>query len=82
MNPTLLPIDATAVHLDMATLDAASQTAAAAFVAAGSAANTVRSYRSALTYWTAWLQGRYGAALGEAPLPPPVAVQFVLDHLA
>lgn len=82
MNPTLVPIDATTVRLDMATLDAASQAAAAAFVAAGTAPNTVRSYRSALTYWTAWLQGRYGAALGEAPVPPPVAVQFVLDHLA
>jgi integrase len=42
----------------------------------------VRSYRSALTYWTAWLQGRYGHALGDTPLPVAVAVQFVLDHLA
>ena len=68
--------------LDVAALDGASQAAAAAFVAAGTAANTVRSYRSALTYWAAWLQGRYGAVFGEAPLPPAVAVQFVLDHLA
>lgn len=58
------------------------QEAAAAFIAAGIAANTVRSYRSALAYWSAWLQLRFGQALGDAPLPPAVAIQFVLDHLA
>jgi integrase len=58
------------------------QEAAAAFIAAGTAANTVRSYRSALAYWSAWLQLRYGQVLGDAPLPTTVAVQFVLDHLA
>lgn len=58
------------------------QVAAAAFLAAGTAANTVRSYRGALTYWSAWLQLRYGQALGDAPLPATVAIQFVLDHLA
>jgi hypothetical protein len=55
---------------------------AAAFIAAGTAANTVRSYRSALAYWSAWLQLRYGQALGDVPLPAAVAIQFVLDHLA
>jgi integrase len=58
------------------------QAAAAAFIAAGTAANTVRSYRSALAYWSAWLQLRYGQVLGDTPLPPAVAIQFVLDHLA
>jgi len=58
------------------------QEAAAAFIAAGTAANTVRSYRSALTYWSAWLQLRYGQVLGDAPLTATVPVQFVLDHLA
>ena len=82
MNHTLVLVEEAPVHLDLATLDAASQAAAATFVAAGTAANTVRSYRSALTYWTAWLQGRYGQALGDTPLSPAVAVQFVLDHLA
>lgn len=82
MNHTLFPLTDTAAPLDLATLDAASQAAAAAFVAAGTAANTVRSYRSALAYWAAWLQGRYGHTLGGAPLPPAVVVQFVLDHLA
>ncbi|MEO8647113.1 site-specific integrase [Pseudomonas sp.] len=68
--------------LDPHSLTINAQEAAAAFFAAGTAANTVRSYRSALTYWSAWLQLRYGRALGDAPLPTTVAVQFVLDHLA
>lgn len=42
----------------------------------------MRSYRSALAYWSAWLQLRYGQTLGSTPLPATVAVQFVLDHLA
>jgi integrase len=82
MNSTLVLIAEPVAPLDLATLDAASQAAAAAFVAAGTAPNTVRSYRSALAYWSGWLQGRFGAALGAAPLPAAVAVQFVLDHLA
>lgn len=82
MNGTLVPNAEPVAPLDLATLDAASQAAAAAFVAAGTAANTVRSYRSALTYWSAWLRGRYGAGLGEAPMQVAVVVQFVLDHLA
>lgn len=68
--------------LDPQSLALHAQEAAAAFIAAGTAANTVRSYRSALAYWSAWLQLRYGQALGDAPLPPAVAMQFVLDHLA
>ena len=68
--------------LDLHVLAENAQYAAAAFMAAGTATNTVRSYRSALTYWSAWLQLRYGHVLGDAPLPATVAVQFVLDHLA
>lgn len=63
-------------------LDAEARAAAAAFVAAGTAANTVRSYRSALAYWVGWLQLRYGFALESGPLTEMVAVQFILDHLA
>jgi integrase len=68
--------------LDPHVLALNAQEAAAAFIAAGTAANTVRSYRSALTYWSAWLQLRYDQALGDAPLLPAVAIQFVLDHLS
>lgn len=76
----LLLVDETPLDLHVLALNA--QEAAAAFIAAGTAANTVRSYRSALAYWAAWLQLRYGQALGDAPLPAAVAIQFVLDHLA
>lgn len=68
--------------LDPHSLAQNAQAAAAAFVAAGTAANTVRSYRSALAYWSAWLQLRYGQRLGDAAVPTAVAIQFVLDHLA
>lgn len=68
--------------LDLHVLAINAQEAAAAFLAAGTAANTVRSYRSALTYWSAWLQLRYDQVLGDAPLPIAVAIQFVVDHLA
>ncbi|MBP1124438.1 MULTISPECIES: site-specific integrase [Pseudomonas] len=73
-------VDETPLDLHFLTLNA--QEAAAAFIAAGTAANTVRSYRSALAYWSAWLQLRYGHALGDTHLPVEVAVQFVVDHLA
>jgi integrase len=68
--------------LDLHVLAENAQQAAAAFIAAGTAANTVRSYRSALAYWSGWLQLRYGQPLGDGPLPETVALQFVLDHLA
>ncbi|UNK49895.1 site-specific integrase [Lysobacter sp. S4-A87] len=68
--------------LDPARLDAAATEAVAAFVAAGTAAHTARSYASALRYWVAWCALRYGWALGKAPLPAPMAVQFAVDHLA
>ncbi|MNF70548.1 hypothetical protein D3C84_524600 [compost metagenome] len=41
----------------------------------------MRSYRSALTYWSTWLQQRYGPALGDAPLPTTVALLVLLNHL-
>ncbi len=73
-------VNETPLDLHFLTLNA--QEAAAAFIAAGTAANTVRSYRSALAYWSAWLKLRYGHALGDTHLPVEVAVQFVVDHLA
>jgi len=72
-------VDETPLDLHFLTLNA--QEAASAFIDAGTADNTVRSYRSALAYWSAWLHLRYGHVLGDAPLPAAVAVQFVVDHL-
>lgn len=75
-------VDVVSVRLTPDSLALSSQQAAAAFVLAGTAANTVRSYRTALAYWAAWLQLRYGQVLGDGPVPVPVALQFVLDHMA
>ncbi len=80
-HTTLLPLSDNAL-LATDRLDAEARAAAAAFVAAGTAANTLRSYRSALAYWAAWLQLRYGRSLEGGALPEAVAVQFILDHLA
>lgn len=82
MNNTLIPIPGDNALLAADRLDAEARAAAAAFVAAGSAANTVRSYRSALAYWAAWLQLRYSRHLEDGALPEAVAVQFIVDHLA
>ena len=69
-------------RLDPQALAQSAQDAVAAFIAAGTAPNTARSYRGALSYWSAWFQARYGQTLSHAPVPAAVAVQFVLDHLA
>ncbi len=55
--------------------------AAEEILVAGQAENTLRSYRSALRYWCAWAQARYGKPL-TLPVSIPVVVQFVVDHLA
>lgn len=53
-------VDETTLDLHFMTLNA--QESAAAFIAASTADNTLRSYRSALAYWSAWLQLGYGHA--------------------
>ncbi|AFK72713.1 phage integrase [Pseudomonas putida ND6] len=68
--------------LVLAELADSTRAAAEAFIAAGTAANTVCSYQRALTYWSAWLRLRYRRSLGDGALPPEVAVQFIVDHLA
>lgn len=50
-------------------------------LAEAASANTTRSYASALRYWAAWFQGRYGQALA-LPVPEAAVVQFVVDHVA
>jgi integrase len=61
----------------------AEQAAAAVreLVAEAASANTTRSYASALRYWAAWFQGRYGRGL-TLPVPQAAVVQFLVDHLA
>lgn len=43
-------------------------------------ANTTRSYASALRYWAAWFQGRYGQPI-ELPVSEIAVVQFIVDHV-
>lgn len=45
----------------------------------GEAANTRRSYQSAMRYWTGWLQLRLGQGW-HLPLPVEVVLQFIADH--
>lgn len=59
----------------------AARRAAEEILVAGQAENTVRSYRSALRYWCAWAQVRYGQALA-LPVAVPTVLQFLVDHLA
>ena len=78
MNNTSISTSSDCGLLAVHHLNAEARSAAAAFVAAGTAANTVRSYRSALAYWAGWLQLRYGYTLEAGPLADTVAVQFIL----
>lgn len=50
-------------------------------LAEAAAANTTRSYVSALRYWAGWHRARYGMELG-LPVPEAVVMQFVVDHVA
>lgn len=63
-------------------LEDGARAAADEFIAAGTAANTVRSYRSALTYWEAWLRSRMSLELAGGPVPQAAVVVFITDHLA
>lgn len=45
----------------------------------GESVNTLASYRSALRYWAAWFNVRYGQQIA-LPVPPSVVLQFIVDH--
>jgi len=66
--------------LDPKVLDAAALDAARQIRAAGESANTRTAYRTALRYWLAWFELRYGMALA-LPVHPATVVQFVVDHV-
>ena len=44
------------------------------------AANTTRSYATALRYWAGWHHGRYGVELA-LPVSEAVMIQFLVDHI-
>jgi integrase len=49
-------------------------------LAEAAAANTTRSYASALRYWAGWHAARYGLEL-MLPVPEATVLQFVVDHV-
>ena len=49
-------------------------------LAEAAAANTTRSYTSALRYWAGWHGARYGIEL-TLPVPEATVLQFVVDHV-
>lgn len=49
-------------------------------LAEAAAANTTRSYATALRYWAGWHQGRYGVELA-LPVSETVVIQFLVDHI-
>ena len=49
-------------------------------LAEAAAANTTRSYATALRYWAGWHQGRYGVDL-TLPVSEAVVIQFLVDHI-
>jgi len=49
-------------------------------LAEAAAANTTRSYTSALRYWAGWHSARYGIELA-LPVPEATVLQFVVDHV-
>jgi len=49
-------------------------------LAEAAAANTTRSYASALRYWAGWHAARYGIEL-VLPVPEAIVLQFVVDHV-
>lgn len=49
-------------------------------LAEAAAANTTRSYATALRYWAGWHWGRYGVEL-VLPVSEAVVIQFLVDHI-
>jgi len=49
-------------------------------LAEAAAANTTRSYATALRYWAGWHQVRYGVDL-SLPVSEAVVIQFLVDHI-
>lgn len=70
-----------AAPLSPTELNVEARKAAEEILEAGQAENTLRSYRSAMRYWSAWYRARYSATLA-LPVPTSVVIQFIVDHLA
>lgn len=75
----LAPLAARFPRLNPARLGEMAQAAEAALLRQGESENTLRSYRSALRYWTAWFALRYGQPIA-LPVPEAAVIQFIVDH--
>lgn len=67
--------------IDPGRLSAATARAAQELMAEGESANTVRSYQSAMRYWAAWFELRFGQPF-DLPVPQAAVIQFIVDHVA
>ena len=74
-----LPVSAALPRLDPAQLEDLALAAEQALLRQGESANTLRSYRSALRYWSGWFALRYGRPI-SLPVAPTTVVQFIVDH--
>lgn len=80
-DPAIPTLPATTIHLVLP--EQLAQQAANAvreLLAEAAAANTTRSYATALRYWAGWHQGRYGLEL-TLPVSEAVVIQFLVDHI-
>ncbi|MER2165814.1 site-specific integrase [Stenotrophomonas sp.] len=80
-NNRLPTLPATASHLALP--EQLAQQAADAvreLLAEAAAANTTRSYATALRYWAGWHQARFGVEL-TLPVSEAVVIQFLVDHI-
>lgn len=75
----LAPLTSTPVLLPDA-LTQSAENAVREILEEAASANTTRSYASALRYWAAWFQGRYGQPI-QLPVPGVAVVQFIVDHV-
>lgn len=78
--PQLRSPELPVARLDPQVLDAAALEAARQIQAAGESENTRTAYRTALRYWLAWFELRYGTSMA-LPVHPATVVQFVVDHV-
>jgi len=79
-DPTALSLYTGVAALNPDVLHAQAEESVRALTQEGQSANTARSYATALRYWAAWFRLRYRAAIA-LPVPVPVVLQFVVDHI-